>query len=162
DPDRNRKVRGRVQRSGGVHGTPGPGGPAGAGRVGRLPLSVPPLRPRLPDRSNGRSTCDDGPRRGIRRGAPVRVRGGRDGAAAVVRDTDDRAGHGGASGAAGGARRRRFRRTRAAAGGTAPSRTAGRPPASLRAVSGSLRSVTSNACTQSHGMPYWFAFQLLR
>ncbi|CAM5676818.1 hypothetical protein SAURM35S_00496 [Streptomyces aurantiogriseus] len=35
-------------------------------------------------------------------------------------------------------------------GATAPSRTAGRPPAALRAVSGSLRSVTSNACAQSH------------
>lgn len=41
-------------------------------------------------------------------------------------------------------------RARTASRRTASSRTAGGPPASLRAVSGSLRSVTSNACTQSH------------
>ena len=55
DADRHRKVRGRVERSGGVHGAADPGGPAGPGRLGRLPVPVPPLRPRLHDRRDGRS-----------------------------------------------------------------------------------------------------------
>ncbi len=49
---------------------------------------------------------------------------------------------------------------------TAPSRTAGGPPASLRAVSGSLRSVTSNACAftvhHCHKSLISSSFQLLR
>ena len=83
------------------------------------------------------------------RGAPVRVRRGRHGAAPVHRDADGRSRPRAAVPHA-------ARGTRAARGAgqaigsrlrrTAPSRTAGGPPASLRAVSGSLRSVTSNAC----------------
>ncbi|BFO15363.1 hypothetical protein SHKM778_17510 [Streptomyces sp. KM77-8] len=49
-----------------------------------------------------------------------------------------------------GARRGRSGRPRAGRGGTASSRTARRPPASLRAVSGSVRGVTSNACPRRH------------
>src|SRR5690606_1846991 len=104
----------------------------------------------------GRSTCADGPRRDLRRGASVRVRGGGHGADAVVGGADAGAGHGGHSAAGGSAGRRDVRRSRAGPGHTAPSRTAGGPPASLRAVSGSLRSVTSNACTPStsHATPH--------
>ncbi len=71
--------------------TPGPR------RLGRLPLPLPSLRPRVHDRPDGRPTCDDGHRRGVRRGAPVRVRRGRHGPAPVVRGADGRAGHGGRS-----------------------------------------------------------------
>lgn len=81
--------------------------------------------------------------------------GSRHRTAPVVRDADGGAGDGNGSTAG---RSTRFRsavhRPFTACGHTAPSRTAGRPPASLRAVSGSLRSVTSNVCTPSRTNPH--------
>lgn len=76
--------------------------------------------------------------------------GSRHGAAPVHRDAHGGAGHGSGSARAGGARRRWAGRGRRARRRTASSRTAGGPPASLRAVSGSLLRVTSNACALSH------------
>ena len=133
---------------------PDPGGPAGARRLGRLPLPVPPLRPRVHDGRDGRSTCTDGPRRRLRRGAPVRVR--RAPGTVLLQSTEILMAEQATGavphepGVPGGGRRGWSRRARSAIRRTAPSRTAGGPPASLRAVSGSLRSVTSNACAPSH------------
>ena len=83
DADRYGEVRGRVQRPGGLHGAAAAGRPAGAGGLGRLPLAVPPLRPRLHDGRDGRAPVTHGHRRDLGRGAPVRVRRGGHGAAAV-------------------------------------------------------------------------------
>lgn len=73
------------------------------------------------------------------------------GTAPVHRDADGGAADGRGGTGAGSARRRRSgTRTRWTAGIHAPNaRSTGGSPASLRAVSGSLRSVTSNACTPS-------------
>ena len=90
-----------------LHGAADPGGPAGAGRLGGLPIALPPLRPRVHDGRPGRNPVTDRARRHLRRGAPVRVRGGRYGTVAVHRGT-----HGGAGDRAG---RRGAGRARAAA-----------------------------------------------
>jgi hypothetical protein len=73
----------------------------------------------LHDRPDGRSTCDDGHRRGLRGGAPVRVRRRGHGAAPVVRGTHGRAGHRGCAA--------RARGTGGGGAPTGPAQQAGAP-----------------------------------
>ncbi|GAA3044639.1 hypothetical protein GCM10020000_25350 [Streptomyces olivoverticillatus] len=122
---------------------PDPGGPAGAGGVGGLPGALPPLRPPVPARCDGRRTAADGTGRRLRRGAPIRVRRRRDRAPAVLGEADGRDRHGrGPTGRGGRPARGKWRKP---VGGPAPAGAARGPPAPLRAVSGTLQSVTSNA-----------------